>query len=507
MTEETTKINVTPKHGVTQLSFSDRALGRLITIDPMQALTNDAQRDLGADVFWQLYKMNPQQVDADQLPPSRQINKMLLDWYEQSPAYDKNREATAGSLPVTRFTAGAVQHHLMTDEIYEKARELQEQAAELEEKQQEAASQADALDQAAKQEGISPEAQQQLQEQAQQKQEQADQLSEELQSILDQAGQEVGNLQKDQIAGAAMQAASQEGAQEGQEVAESMSSWGMEPGDPSYGNPNDIDAFLELNSDQVAKVAKVAGRAKGIAAQSRSQEIEGGIVPVNISRGDNLDRLLPEEIIKISPNQPAALQREGLIELVENGLLQWEMGQSAKETGPFLAAVDVSGSMWGDEIINALGLVLGMAQIAKEESRDYAIFLFESYAIKDTLITNRDDWQAHMKFAANRPRGGTNFDAALEYAQEILQDWQGTVEGTDLMFMTDGYAPLSQKNFDQWQEFTEETGSRLFYIPVNAYAANTRSPMTKLADQIIPIGDLSDNDVDQLAGKLGAWLS
>ena len=507
MTEETTKINVTPKHGVTKLSFSDRALGRLVTIDPMQPLTNDAQADLGADVFWQLYKMDPQQVAADTLPPSRQINKMLLDWYEQSPAYEKNRKATAGSLPVTRFTAGAVQHHLMTDEIYEKARELQEQAADLEKKQQEAANQADALDQAANQEGISPEAQEKLQEQAQQKQEQADQLSEALQEILAQAGQEVDSLKGDQIAGAAMQAASQEGAQEGQEVAANMASWGMQPGDPAYGNPNDIDNFLELNSDQVAKVAKVAGRAKGIAAQSRSQEIEGGIVPVSINRGDDLDKLLPEEIIKLSPDQPELLRREALIELMENGLLTWEMGQTAKETGPFLAAVDVSGSMWGDEIINALGLVLGMAQIAKDEGRDYAIFLFESYALKDTLITNRDDWQAHMKFAANRPRGGTNFDAALEYAQEILQEWQGTVEGTDLMFMTDGYAPLSQENFKQWQDFTEETGSRLFYIPVNAYAANVQSPMTELADEIVPIGDLDGSDVDRLAGKLGAWLS
>ncbi|MCB0054984.1 MAG: hypothetical protein KDE24_36145, partial [Caldilinea sp.] len=93
-----------------------------------------------------------------------------------------------------------------------------------------------------------------------------------------------------------------------------------------------------------------------------------------------------------------------------------------KERGPFVAGIDVSGSMTvtdrreftREEI--GKGVALGVAQVAASEDRPYRLFSFSSRS--DGLIecNSTQGWPEHLTWADAAMHGGTDFDFALANA-------------------------------------------------------------------------------------------
>lgn len=532
-------IEATPHYSTLLLNPSDRALGRAVQVYTQDEIGDDDQiiRDLVGDIFFTLFKFNPQPMPDERIKPSRMINKRVIDHLRTGSQWEKSKASTSGSLMASRVTAGALFKHLIEDDTYNDVLEQMQEAQEQEQQQQEAESEqqaqqmaANALqqmieqlmqqaqqceaagDQAGQQQAQqkaqqAQAGQQQAQEAAQQAAQQAQQCGQAIGEIVQSISEALDGLEGDVAAKAAIDAALGEAGQEADDTDEAMSLWGIGRGTKEYGNPHKVQEFVDQNTDQITAVAKVAGRVKGIASMARVGQAEIGVVPTGLDLTDDPTRLLPEQVSRISDDAPSIVQVDARIAFAQNGLLGYSHTSEAKERGPFIFAGDKSGSMMGQEMINMLGMALGMAQYAREdEDRQYQMFLFDHIAHKDTLTTDEDMWQDHMQFASMRASGGTSFDAALEYAKELLEGCEVT-EGTDLVFATDGYAPVSQQMIEWWREFIEANGARLIYVPVNAWGANTSSPIVELADEVIPINDLTGTQVDELASKLGAWLA
>ena len=74
---------------------------------------------------------------------------------------------------------------------------------------------------------------------------------------------------------------------------------------------------------------------------------------------------------------------------------------------------------------------------------------------------------------------------------------------SDLLFISDGEAGVNQTTVSKWSDFTQDTGSRLFYVPVGL---GGYIDIENLADRVINIAEMDEQTGANLAANLGRWI-
>ncbi|MGC9025696.1 MAG: vWA domain-containing protein [Chloroflexia bacterium] len=493
-----------PERSVWKLSLTDRWLGEILQMELPRRPEGAGERDLAADCFWAAFRGRPEFLEPP--PPERSVNRLLLEWLTGQAGWDASCVHTQAHIPASLLAAPALWANLTTDEVVRRALEEQagaeEAAKAAEEARREAqaqAWQARALEALGDREGARrTRAQAQaLLEEAAKAQAQAQAQADAAASAL--AGWRQAEPERAQaLLGAAARAAREKAAQ-AQEV---LSGWGLGPGTLSRMSPQGILALVKrLNAAKIRRIARLAGRLRNIALSARRSRVARGPVPYGLARTQDLQDALPEELAGLSPSAPAPLRARKAAEWASDGLLGIVRRGEAREGGPFLAAVDVSGSMAGAREETAKAIALALAMVARDEGRDFCLVAFSSAGDPLVRLTAEEagrDPQALLEWAAATYGGGTDFDVPIRAAM----DWIGPRPEADCVFISDGEARPSEETAAAWKRFAQETGARLLYVPV----ATGYGAMEKLADRVLPASELIESEADRVAREVGRWM-
>ncbi|ODP98570.1 ATPase RavA stimulator ViaA [Salinivibrio sp. SS2] len=222
--------------------------------------------------------------------------------------------------------------------------------------------------------------------------------------------------------------------------------------------------FLEKNPDLQAIAEQLGRMANQVSARGPSQQPTETLKTVperqvdvpdditGICQSDRVDRLLPNEAVLLSdPTLEVVFYKQ----LVDKQLLNYQLSgkahrrqkvetnapsQSKPEQikGPFIIAVDASGSMSGfpEQCAKALAYVL--MRIAATEHRDCYVMLFSTDHISYEL-TGEQGLQEAMSFLSYRFHGGTDMAPVIDKALDLMAG--DRYQNADLVVVSDFIAP------------------------------------------------------------------
>jgi uncharacterized protein with von Willebrand factor type A (vWA) domain len=502
---EASKISLLPVKPVTKFGVTDRAFGRLAKMDATAAPASVVESDLAGDTFATVYR---DAATLDAAPDGREVNKTLLDWMRQSGQWNGLIDTARGDVMASLTASQVLWEYLRSDEATRDALDAQAQAdaerqraEDLQQGAQAAETAADALEQAGNRVDAA-ELRQQAQAQRQQAQDAAQQA---------QAAQQAANASAEKAAGSKMTTALMSAAvNEAQDKAEEMvavgAGFGRGKGEVTMGNIGKAQDALRRLSPKVRHIAKLAGRFRGVGFEARRNLIKRGEEPADLEFTQDFARMFPTELAMLG-QRTDPLNRLRVVQWAESGLAGWKLTEREKERGPFVGAVDVSGSMTGkdrreftrEEIGKAVAL--GVAQVAQAENRPYRLFSFSSG--KDAILEcdSTQGWPEHLTWADDALHGGTDFDMALANALAHLDAIGDDGHRADLLFVSDGDATVAPETAEAWAAFKTKTGARLIYVAV-AGVGRGYDQLEKLADMVIDVEDLSVEAGDALAQEV-----
>ena len=469
---------------------ADRAMGRVLDVAGVDAL-DAVHQDIFGDTFWGLYGRELR----DTAPEGRETVHAVQKWAESTDGWEKALRTTRNNLPATITTAQYMYNALTSDEAIKAALEAAEKEAEAAAKKQAA----EAAQRGAAQAGMS--------ELANDLAEKAAEAAEALEQATAEAQETLKKIQGNAFNQAAVRSITQEAAKKGENVARIMRGWGHGPGTPATMDPNQAMEVVESMTEKIEQIMEVAGKVQGFGSDARSQAVGQGVVPVTVTMTKKLVDIVPSEAIKLTDGVDENIRQWQRIKLMTDGLLGYQYTETEDDAGPFVAAVDVSGSMMGQREINAKGVAMGCAMLARDEDdRPYRLFSFSTQ--KDGVITvnSDDDWREHVKWASETLGGGTDFNFALRQVIDELRAMGDAGKRADVLFISDGDAGISDYAQKAWMTFAEETGSRLIYVSVNP--SPFRRDMENLADVTIFVDEALEQDAQrEVAGQVANFIN
>jgi Uncharacterized protein containing a von Willebrand factor type A (vWA) domain len=251
-------------------------------------------------------------------------------------------------------------------------------------------------------------------------------------------------------------------------------------------------AFLEKNPELQAIAEQLGRMANHIDAQGPSQSPTEMLKTVpekqvdvpdditGICQSDRVDRLLPNEAVLLAD---PALEVVFYKQLVDKQLLNYQMtGQTHRrkkvetyapsqskpeqKKGPFIIAVDASGSMSGfpEQCAKALAYVL--MRIAATEHRDCYVMLFSTDHISYEL-TGEQGLQEAMSFLSYRFHGGTDMTPVIEKALELMAGER--YQNADLVVVSDFIAPKQSDTMIEKVEELKVKQNRFHAVSLSKY--------------------------------------
>lgn len=478
-------INAKPVLSTMNLTPIHRIIGSKIEIIGIDDDVPVQESDLAADTFWNYYQSYPE-FRAEQFQ-TRMANYRLLKWAQKNGSFS-NREDTIQNIETASICATGLYHYLHSEEVTKKILEDQEHLEELQKQRDNAQNRADQ----ARENGDEYT--------AETMQQNADKLSDEMEALQAAMSQALDELEGDATAGYALKAAMSDVQKEAGKVADAMAGWGLEGG--QLRDPNAIRDWRKFDDARLRRIAEIAGRVKGLGLRPRKQPQPIGFSMVGIHMSQDPALILPSELARLSPQNNSLLRSLALAEYMDGGLLSVKLGADATEQGPFVACVDRSGSMDGDQFDYAMGLALGLAWIAREQGREYVIGTFGSHDDPIVAIRAGDTWQQHMEWATQRANAGTDFNKPLSWAMGEVKA-STAVNQTDILFLTDGMCRTDVGILQSVVDFNQETGSRLIYVGIGS---GTFGDVAAIAQTKIEVSTLTLTEVDNLAQTVGETL-
>lgn len=266
--------------------------------------------------------------------------------------------------------------------------------------------------------------------------------------------------------------------------------WGNEAGAPGRGGDSNSkrELFNRVKSSRKLKaLAELAGRMKRLAAhKQRSKADHARDEVADVTTGDDLARLLPSELAKLTDDRLRPLFYKAL---AERALLCYELrGTEPQQKGPIVVCVDNSGSMGGDRELWSKAVALALLDIAQRQKRAYALIHFDT-SVQFTLEVDRNDrpaWDKVIEAMEFFSGGGTNFGPPLKRALKLLE--RDSFAKADVILVTDGAA--SSDFGKEYKRRARDKEATTYGVQIGGYGA---SALTEYCDHSMVIDDL-END-------------
>jgi len=453
----------------------------------------DLAYDVWQDLYLSLWKVDPDAVPDREIRPTHLVNKVVTEEAQKLPDHQELRNWTMGDDIGTALACNTIEPDVET--LYDRLEEEVKMAQELQQMMQGLAGQEqeqrdldelmkDWTDDPANEGKDEPtdwsEQQKNLQDAIDKAKEGCDKLSEELKDALNGKRPGIASDLK-----GAMQKANDE-----QETMNSMAeSWGLEPGQLHRLPANErIDLAKRLNNPKFKRIAELFGPMKRLAFTEQRRKVNYAPEEIyDIELGDNLSRILPQELAKLgNPEQEMMFFKD----FYERHVPQYKMrGYEKVAKGGIIYCHDGSGSMGGDREMWAKAVGLCLLHIAKKQKRPFVAIQFGSphqIRIDDFRDTEGITPEQVIDFAEFFFGGGTDFQTPLIAAVDILKaeaEKNGGATKSDIVFATDGMCGITDQWFDQFKADQKKLNFRCWGI--NIGGNTTDEPMAKICDGLV----------------------
>lgn len=241
-----------------------------------------------------------------------------------------------------------------------------------------------------------------------------------------------------------------------------------------------------LSSQKLFKLVRELGRMKRLATTSRREKIRQQTSEIyDIALGNDINHVIPSELVKL--NHPV-LRKDFLRRYNEKQLLQYALREKEqKGRGNFVVCLDISGSMSGEKEIWGKAVSLAALELAVREKRNYTLITFSEKVkqIRQYDRKNQPTLTDIIGIAEESWGGGTEFEEPLSKAGDSIKGTQ--ITKADILFITDGEAEINDEFVQDFNEFKEETKTKVISVQVGD--ASTRT-LQKFSDKVIAVSDL-----------------
>ena len=283
-----------------------------------------------------------------------------------------------------------------------------------------------------------------------------------------------------------------------QAIAESLSAYS---GSSNYSNETQLKIADKIHlaqrlqaSPKLQVIAELAGKKIAIAAKmQRSKVKEGRTEIIGVTTGNDLTRLLPCELVKLTEPALFPIFAKGYI---ERSLLQRELiSREPLARGPIIICLDSSGSMAGKEEIWSKAIALALLSIAVSQKRHCRILHFTGKVERiDDFAGETPDTNRVIDCIEKFYNGGsTCFTAALTGALASIQQHEQTKKA-DVVLITDGLDTPSSSFIEQWQADRKKYEFSCYGILIaGGNIGSYESTISNLCDRYVQIEDLTDD--------------
>ncbi len=294
------------------------------------------------------------------------------------------------------------------------------------------------------------------------------------------------------LAGAAMAdmrqelaAAAEKATEERDKEHQLFEAFGIGPGDLQRMSFNErYELAQQLAGSRLAQFADLVGGFRLMESAERRRKTQHGHSEVHgIELDNDLGRLLASEIVSMATPE---LEDDFWKRFTQHQLMCFRLRGSEKVgKGSVIAVCDESGSMTSTDMADGASreayskaLCLAMLDRARAQQRDFVYIGFGS--ANEQHVVKYPKGQATlgqvMEMTEHFYNGGTAFQTPLLMAQKIIES-DFTDHGlakADVVFLTDGQAPVSPEFVEGWNALREKAGFRCWGIAVSA-SAGTRT--------------------------------
>lgn len=477
-----------------------------------------------SDTLMGLFKAAPMLRDGHDMRPSYLINHAVMEEALNLREMDDARQFSVGDPVATGLSAAELEPEL--EILFDKMEKAREQAAGIEQMLQQMEQGMDDLDDIMEQLEALGESSEER-EQAKNWQEQKERIEEQLEQLRQQIEDDSTDLM-DQIDmhRPFMKDALEKGlgeAKDSNEVLSKMDSWGLSPGSLRRMDPRPrMQLAQKLKTEKFRRVTEIIGRMQNVATTAQTQRAEYAVEEVyDIEQGADLRRLIPTELLALGH---PILRWDFLHRFVEQSLLQYALhGNETVNRGGILSLTDSSSSMHGERHIWSKAISLALLKIAKTQRRKFTAIEFAGPGLyveyhfdtsRDELMLRRrtgkkDEFfyglEAIVTFAEDAMGGGTCFMTPFSRALDLMRDEHSTTGATesDIVFLTDGQAGVSEDWFRDFKEEQERLGFKVFGVVIGGHVED--EPINSICDgHVTTIQSLTnENDMRPVFGAVG----
>lgn len=251
----------------------------------------------------------------------------------------------------------------------------------------------------------------------------------------------------------------EQAAQEGKEKAEAWTRLaGIEPALAEYATPDEALKLTEtwMQMPEFAELTNLIGRVTKDFRGVEAREVVGGDEDVTgITTGNNLPNTLPSE--KMALSHPL-LSRKFLKDFVDEALLEHETtGEDRLANGPGVFCMDISGSMDGQDLLEAKAVAIAFIRLMHHSRRDAIVICFNSAVAATFEFSRRGplDMEQLMKLASIQACGGTSIASAVSKAKAMIEK-KPVFKKADVVVITDGGSGFGDRDAQVKAWFAEK---------------------------------------------------
>ena len=469
----------------------------------------DTGSPMWSDLFWLLWKYEPEMLESGDVKPSFLINYLVSE--EMNDLADFRRLKFFAEGDDVAAALACIDLRETLEQLFDKMKQLRKKLEELME-QMRALAQVEEeerdLEEMVEQwkaglnpdlpDPNSPEGEQQGRD-FQTQQQAIEQNIQDLKEALEQTGEELGeeaNAARPVIS-SAMKEPLKEAADNAESVRGQAEMWGSEDGSIQRMSAEErIELARKLQDKKFKRLLDLIGPMRRIMEEAQMRKVDYARDEVHrITLGDDLSRVLPIELAKL--HHPL-LRLDFKRKYIEKTLPQYELrGKEKVGKGEIIACIDTSGSMHGDKEMWAKAVGICALHLARKQKRGFYGILFSSatqIATYDFGLDAEFTPNKVIDFAEKNFFGGTDFMRPLSHALDRLKDEHaatGKVQG-DIMFITDGIAGVPPSWLEMFKAEQKRLEFKVWGFLIGGFGKDAEPLHTICDGNVFTVQDLLD---------------
>lgn len=292
----------------------------------------------------------------------------------------------------------------------------------------------------------------------------------------------------------AMRAAAKAGQQKVNDMQETLSGWGLNPGDlRSIPLGDRLKLVDRITRDRRLKqVSDLVGRFRNLARAKQKDKVKKERDEIHsIKTGNDLEHVLPQELAAL---RHPTLKLDFYRKFTERALLQYDLKTKEKQgRGPIIACIDISGSMEGRPLDWAIATALALVDTAARQKRRAKVIFFDTKVQKEVEFgPGEHDIYKIMSIAETGAAGGTAYEPALSAAKSMIETVN--YKNADIVMVTDGYCDVSDSFLQEFNESKKRLEFRCYTVLIGSNAEGLK----KWSDKVWAVRKLDEETAGEI---------